>query len=71
MQACYHERNSRKMGNKGVLMREFGLRNDYSTPRKAGKHPSSVDETQKMVKISFPPRLKLKKRQKPTFRHGG
>ena len=29
----------------------------------AEKRPSSVDETKKMVKISFPPRLKLKKRQ--------
>ena len=37
----------------------------------AEKRSSSVDETKKMVKISFPPRLKLKKRQKSTFRHGG
>ena len=29
----------------------------------AEKHSSSVDEIEKMVKISFPPRLKLKKRQ--------
>ena len=35
------------------------------------KRPSSVDEIEKMVKISFPPWLKLKKRQKSTFRHGG
>ena len=83
-------------------IREFGLRNGYSTPRKtrkrrknarrrstkcrkrrktlvvgrrnaknAEKRSSSVDEIEKMVKISFPPWLKLKKRQKSAFRHGG
>ena len=36
----------------------------------AEKCSSSVDEIEKMVKISFPPRLKLKKRRKTTFDHG-
>ena len=37
----------------------------------AENHSSSVDESEKETKDAFHPRLKLKKRQKSTFRHGG